>query len=166
MVSEKQELGWRVSVLPIPAFHCIYTVYIISRSGGMQEWVIQIPSIPILVSASLHLKYFRIKFLLLVIQNSLVVNCGDLLPKHARGQTRCYFHKWTTVQILQCCVAKILQRSVHSGGMQDWVIQIPSIPFLVSVVFPYVHALFFLQVMIDFFLFSVCRIIFDSNTCS
>ena len=36
----------------------------------MQEWVIQIPSIPILVSVlfpSLHLKYFRIKFLLLVI---------------------------------------------------------------------------------------------------
>ena len=35
----------------------------------MQEWVIQIPSIPILVSVlfpSLHLKYFRIKFLLLV----------------------------------------------------------------------------------------------------
>ena len=50
-----QELGWRVSVLPIPAY--------------MQEWVIQIPSIPILVSVlfpSLHLKYFRIKFLLLV----------------------------------------------------------------------------------------------------
>ena len=38
--------------------------------SGMQEWVIQIPSIPILVSVlfpSLHLKYFRIKFLLLVI---------------------------------------------------------------------------------------------------
>ena len=35
----------------------------------MQEWVIQIPSIPILVSVlfpSLHLKDFRIKFLLLV----------------------------------------------------------------------------------------------------
>ena len=75
---QKQELGWRVSVLPIPAFHDpLYTVYlqhiiIISHSqcsGGMQEWVIQIPSIPILVSAlfpSLHLKYFRIKFLLLV----------------------------------------------------------------------------------------------------
>ena len=42
----------------------MYTVY-----SGMQEWVIQIPSIPILVSVlfpSLHLKYFRIKFLLLV----------------------------------------------------------------------------------------------------
>ena len=41
---------------------CMYTVY-----SGMQEWVIQIPSIPILVSVlfpSLHLKYFRIKFLL------------------------------------------------------------------------------------------------------
>ena len=34
----------------------------------MQEWVIQIPSIPILVFVlfpSLHLKYFRIKFVLL-----------------------------------------------------------------------------------------------------
>ena len=44
--------------------HVMYTVY-----SGMQEWVIQIPSIPILVSVpfpSLHLKYFRIKFLLLV----------------------------------------------------------------------------------------------------
>ena len=80
----------------IPAFHCtlctcntflhstvhcvhathscipLYTVYmqhIMAHSGGMQEWVIQIPSIPILVSVlfpSLHLKYFRIKFLLLV----------------------------------------------------------------------------------------------------
>ena len=42
---------------------CMYTVY-----SGMQEWVIQIPSIPILVSVlfpSLNLKYFRIKFLLL-----------------------------------------------------------------------------------------------------
>ena len=63
---QKQGLGWRVSVLPIPAFHDpLYTVYlihnIISHSGGMQE---QIPSIPILVSVlfpSLHLKYFRIK---------------------------------------------------------------------------------------------------------
>ena len=51
----------------------LYTVYmqhIMAHSGGMQEWVIQIPSIPILVSVlfpSLHLKYFRIKFLLLVI---------------------------------------------------------------------------------------------------
>ena len=50
----------------------LYTVYmqhIVAHSGGMQEWVIQIPSIPILVSVlfpSLHLKYFRIKFLLLV----------------------------------------------------------------------------------------------------
>ena len=47
----------------------LYTVYmqhIMAHSGGMQEWVIQIPSIPILVSVlfpSLHLKYFRIKFL-------------------------------------------------------------------------------------------------------
>ena len=46
----------------------LYTVYmqhIMAHSGGMQEWVIQIPSIPILFP-SLHLKYFRIKFLLLV----------------------------------------------------------------------------------------------------
>ena len=64
---QKQELGWRVSVLRIPPLRaivcCMYTVY-----SGMQEWVIQIPSIPILVSVlfpSLHLKYFRIKFLLL-----------------------------------------------------------------------------------------------------
>ena len=62
---QTQELGWRVS---IPAFHhceplCVAcTVY-----SGMQEWVIQIPSIQILVSPSLHLKYFRIKFLLLVL---------------------------------------------------------------------------------------------------
>ena len=41
----------------------LYTVYmqhIMAHSGGMQEWVIQIPSIPILVSVlfpSLHLKY-------------------------------------------------------------------------------------------------------------
>ena len=63
---QKQELGWRVSVLPIPAFHCtkMYTVY-----SGMQEWVIQIPSIPILVSVlfpSLHLKYFILIFKKLV----------------------------------------------------------------------------------------------------
>ena len=62
------------------AFRGIYIIYIyilsirtttrlLAHSGGMQEWVIQIPSIPILVSVlfpSLHLKYFRIKFLLLV----------------------------------------------------------------------------------------------------
>ena len=48
---QKQELGWRVSVLPIPAFHCtLCTCNTMAHSGGMQEWVIQIPSIPILVS--------------------------------------------------------------------------------------------------------------------
>ena len=58
---QKQELGWRVSVLPIPSIP-LYTVYmqhIMAHSGGMQEWVIQIPSIPILVSVlfpSLHLR--------------------------------------------------------------------------------------------------------------
>ena len=50
----------------------LYTVYmqhIMAHSGGMQEWVIQIPSIPILVSVlfpSLHQKYFRTTFLLRV----------------------------------------------------------------------------------------------------
>ena len=78
---QKQELGWRVSVLSIPAFHhceplfmcCMYTVY-----SGMQEWVIQIPSIPILVSVlfpSLHLKYFRINFLLLVQNRCVGISC-------------------------------------------------------------------------------------------
>ena len=38
-----------------------YTVY-----SGMQEWVIQIPSIPILVSVLFPSLYLRIKFLLLV----------------------------------------------------------------------------------------------------
>ena len=58
----KQDLGWRVSVLPNPALHCILCIMqqIMAHSGGMQEWVIKIPSIPILVSAlfpSLHLEY-------------------------------------------------------------------------------------------------------------
>ena len=35
-------------------------------SGGMQEWVIQIPSIPILVSVLFPSLHLRIKFLLLV----------------------------------------------------------------------------------------------------
>ena len=51
---QKQELGWRVSVLPIPAFHCILCTCNITHSGGMQEWVIQIPmfawSVPFLPS--------------------------------------------------------------------------------------------------------------------
>ena len=34
----------------------------------------------------------------------------------------------------------------HSGGMQEWVIQIPSIPILVSVAFPSLHL-----VCIDFY---------------
>ena len=69
---QKQELGWKVSVLPIPEFHCTYTVYmqhIMAHSGEMQEWVIQIPSVPIHVSVlfpSLHLKYVRIKICLYV----------------------------------------------------------------------------------------------------
>ena len=74
---QKQELGWRVSVLPIPAFHCTLCtcmLHIMAHSGGMQKWVIQIHSIPILVSVlfpSLHLKYFKIKFLLLVIYSTV-----------------------------------------------------------------------------------------------
>ena len=57
---------------------CMYIVY-----SGMQEWVIQIPSIPILVSVlfpSLHLKYFRIKFLLLlyIINGTYVGVCVTL----------------------------------------------------------------------------------------
>ena len=57
---------------------CMYTVY-----SGMQEWVIQIPSIPILVSVlfpSLHLKYFRIKFLLLVYKERQDYKVGKKLP--------------------------------------------------------------------------------------
>ena len=55
---QTQELGWRVSVLPNSCIP-LYTVYlqhiiIISHSGGMQEWVIQIPSIPILVLFFFH----------------------------------------------------------------------------------------------------------------
>ena len=41
---------------------CKYTVY-----SGMQEWVIQIPSIPILVSVIFPSLHLRIKFLLLVL---------------------------------------------------------------------------------------------------
>ena len=64
---------------------CMYTVY-----SGMQECVIQIPSIPILVSVlfpSLHLKYFRIKFLLLVCNINRDDASGfrlDTLATHAK----------------------------------------------------------------------------------
>ena len=52
---QKQELGWRVSVLPIPAFHCIYCVHATHNHIMTQWWNAgmgnnQIPSIPILVS--------------------------------------------------------------------------------------------------------------------
>ena len=46
----------------------LYTVYmqhIMAHSGGMQEWVIQITSIPILVSVLFPSLHLRIKFLLL-----------------------------------------------------------------------------------------------------
>ena len=39
-----------------------------SHSGGMQEWVIQIPSIPILVFVLIPSLHLRINFLLLVKQ--------------------------------------------------------------------------------------------------
>ena len=60
---EKEELQWRVSVLSIPAFHCILCT---SHSGGMQEWVIQIPSIVILVSVLFPSLYIKKNYLLLV----------------------------------------------------------------------------------------------------
>ena len=64
---------------------CMYTVY---SASGMQEWVIQIPSIPILVSVlfpSVHLKYFRIKFLLLVTQEiqKTTIQAQDSLVHHS-----------------------------------------------------------------------------------
>ena len=81
---QKQELGWRVSVLPIPAFHhCACEPLCVACTQCTVEWVIQIPSIPILVSVlfpSLHLKYFRIKFLLLVIYTSMFMSGGKGTP--------------------------------------------------------------------------------------
>ena len=71
---QKQELGWRATVLPIPAFHVI--LHIPSTCSGMQEWI---PSIPILVSVvfpSLHLKFL----LLVTIAVSLASTC--LLQKY------------------------------------------------------------------------------------
>ena len=66
---QKQELGWRVSVLPIPAFHhCeiynyVLQVHSIQWNAGMGNTDTLLVSVLFL---SLHLKYFRIKFLLLV----------------------------------------------------------------------------------------------------
>ena len=59
---EKQELRWRVSVLPIPAFHVV--LHVLSTRSGMQEWVIDTlyPNSCFSVFPSLHLKYFRINF--------------------------------------------------------------------------------------------------------
>ena len=34
---QKQELGWRVSVLPIPAFHCIYCV-LAKHNYNISQW--------------------------------------------------------------------------------------------------------------------------------
>ena len=69
---------------------CMYTVY-----SGMQEWVIQIPSIPILVSVlvsvlfpSLHLKYFRINFLLLVGYRDAVYTITHINRDIARLRSR------------------------------------------------------------------------------
>ena len=53
---QKQELGWRVSDYPFlhSTVHCVHPTHIMAHSGGMQERVIQIPSIPILVSFFFH----------------------------------------------------------------------------------------------------------------
>ena len=78
---------------------CMYTVY-----SGMQEWVIQIPSIPILVSVlfpSLHLKYFRIKFLLLV----------DIIDSR---KVLCYCQKGTYLQPKHSCRADIRVTNTHT----------------------------------------------------
>ena len=45
---------------------CFCFFSIPTSGGGMQEWVIQIPSIPILVSVLFPSLHLRIKFLLLV----------------------------------------------------------------------------------------------------
>ena len=73
--------------------HSLYTVYLQHKYLTVQEWVIQIPSIPILVSVlfpSLHLKYFRIKFLLLVYMYATwLVWCGmrnENRPTASRGR--------------------------------------------------------------------------------
>ena len=52
-------------VIPNPLY-TVYMQHIMGHSGGMQEWVIQIPSIPILVSVLFPSLHLRIKFLLLV----------------------------------------------------------------------------------------------------
>ena len=60
---------------PTSGYKLSHTHIVVQEGGGMQEWVIQIPSIQILVSVlfpSLHLKYFRIKFLLLIQYNTYV----------------------------------------------------------------------------------------------
>ena len=57
---QKQELGWRVSVLPIPAFHHCEPL---QWNAGMGNTDTLHPN---LLFPSLHLKYFRIEFLLLV----------------------------------------------------------------------------------------------------
>ena len=124
-----------------------------AHSGGMQEWVIQILSIPILVSVlfpTLHLKYFRIKFLLLVIYTVLtphnlfitsnknfILNVGmEKEQKQELGWRPAgylyyqFLHSTTVSIIIMCC-----KYTVYSG-MQEWIIQIPSIPILVSVLFP------------------------------
>ena len=77
---------------------CMYTVY-----SGMQEWVIQIPSIPILVSVlfpSLHPKYFRIKFLLLVIYTRAMSFIKRMLTTYlVRDQSRSQ-HSYFTVGLV------------------------------------------------------------------
>ena len=66
----------------------VYTVYmqhIMAHSGGMQEWVIQIPSIPILVSVLFPSLHLRIKLLLLV---SIVTDGGTIVAEPRNGETQ------------------------------------------------------------------------------
>ena len=86
----------------------LYTVYmqhIMAHSGVMQEWVIQIPSIPILVSVlfpSLHLKYFRIKFLLLVCIVFMRMRTKPHPHRRRRTALKCWLCLLWSVPFLPC----------------------------------------------------------------
>ena len=75
----------------------LYTVYmqhIMAHSGGMQEWVIQIPSIPILVSVlfpSLHL-------------NKIFVTSLYSFYAHAHETTPTSGYKLSHTHIVMCCL--------------------------------------------------------------
>ena len=72
-MEKEQKLGWRASVLPIPAFqHCELYKYVLhvctQYTSGINTDTLH-PNIIIIILVSvlfpsLHLKYFRIKFLL------------------------------------------------------------------------------------------------------